>query len=97
MAETKQHGIIVMPEHDAFGAVLNCAVRYAMGRQTYMPSMIIGFITPLLQHLSDKTLWCFSRDLSEPAVYGGLGDEKIDEPQWIKFKADVDEEIKRRR
>lgn len=33
-------------DHD-FGLILNCAVRYAIGRQTYMPSAVIAFITPL--------------------------------------------------
>ena len=35
-----------------FETILLCAVRYAIGRQTYMPSMVIDYITPLLSHLS---------------------------------------------
>ena len=44
---------------DNFGAVLNCAVRYAIGRRTYMPGLVIDYITPLLPYLNNKTLWCF--------------------------------------
>ena len=79
------------------GVVLNCAVRYCMGRQTYMPSIVIDFITPLIPRLDNKTLWCLDRDLSDPAVYGGLGDEKIDAPLWIKFHERIKEEIKSRK
>ena len=41
-------------QDDFFGTILNCAVRYAIGRQTYMPGLVIDFITPLLPHLSEK-------------------------------------------
>lgn len=71
--------------NDDFGAVLNCAVRYAIGRQTYMPSLVISFITPLIPHLNDKTLWCFDQDVTEAAYTGGYGDPRIDEPHWRKF------------
>lgn len=50
---------------DFFGAVLNCAVRYSLGRQSYMPGLVMDFITPLLPYLSDKTLWCFEKDVRE--------------------------------
>ena len=80
-----------------FGAVLICAVRYCLGRQTYMPGLIIGYITPLLPRISDKTLRCMETDLSKPDLYGGFGNEKIDEPIWIKFRSNVQEEIQRRK
>ena len=80
-----------------FGAVLICAVRYCLGRQTYMPGLIIGYITPLLPRISDNTLRCMETDLSKPDLYGGFGHEKIDEPIWIKFRYNVQEEIQRRK
>ena len=86
----------VDPSDEDFGALANCAVRYSMGRQTYMPSLVIGFLTPLLPRLSDRTLKCLARDLAEPAIYGGLGDERIDAPGWIRFKHDVELEINKR-
>ena len=51
--------------NDFDGAGLNCAVRYARGRQTYMPGLVIDQITPILKDCSDKTLWCFERDVSQ--------------------------------
>lgn len=77
-----------------FGAVLNCAVRYCLGRKTYMPGLVIDYITPLLPKLDDRTLWCFERDILEAKEsYGcGLGDKNIDEPKWIDFLEKVKEE-----
>ena len=80
-----------------FGALLICAIRYCLGRHTYMPGLIIGYITPLLPHISDNTLRCMESDLNKPDLYGGFGDEKIDEPTWIKFRFNVQEEIQRRK
>ena len=80
-----------------FGALLICAVRYCLGRQTYMPGLIIGYITPLLPRISDNTLRCMETDLSQPDLYGGFGNKKIDEPIWIKFRCNVQEEIQRRK
>lgn len=70
---------------DDFGMVLNCAVRYAIGRQTYMPSVVIGFITPLIPFLNDKTLWCFDRDITEQKYIGDYGHPGIDKPGWMRF------------
>ena len=50
-------------EDDFGGAVLNCAVRYALGRRSYMPGLVVDEITPMLKDCSDKTLWCFDRDI----------------------------------
>lgn len=76
---------IIDPQDDDFGAVLNCAVRYALGRKTYMPSMVIDFITPLVPHLNNKTLWCFDQDLTNAKWEGGYGDPDIDRPAWLQF------------
>ena len=81
----KQQTPTIDLQNDDFGAVLNCAVRYAIGRQSYMPSLVIGFITPLLPHLNNRTLWCFDQDVTNAKWEGGYGDPKIDEPGWMKF------------
>ena len=88
--------IRIDPSDDGFGLVLNCAVRYALGRRTYVPSSVASFITPLLPHVSDTTLGCFERDLSEAIRNGNLGDPSIDAPVWHGFKAALDAERRRR-
>ena len=80
-----------------FGALLICAVRYCLGRHTYMPNLIIGYITPLLPCISDNTLRCMDADLNKPELYGGFGDEKIDEPTWVRFHNCIRKEIEQRR
>lgn len=84
-------------EDDDFGAILNCAVRYALGRQSYMPGLVIDYIRPLLPYLNDKTLWCLERDIREAENFGGYGDPQIDKPGWIKFLLEIQEEIQKRK
>lgn len=81
---------------DNFGFILNCAVRYAMGRQTYAPGAVIDFITPLLPYLSERTLYVFDQDITDHKYMGGYGDERIDKPGWMKFHLDVIAEEGRR-
>lgn len=82
------------------GALLNCAVRYALGRYSYMPSIVMGEIKPMLPDCSDKTLWCFDRDIAE-----WLEDcERMERPfamdnyrtEWKRFHDEVVKEIRRR-
>ena len=69
-----------------FETILLCAVRYAIGRRTYIPSLVIDYITPLLPYLSDNTLRLIANEITEHDTYeGGLGDEKIDKPYWLAF------------
>ena len=80
-------------EDDDFGTILICAVRYTLGRRTYMPHIVISYIRPLLSQLTDKTLACLEKDIDEQRNAGGYGDPMIDEPEWLRFL----EEIKRER
>lgn len=76
------------------------AIRYSIGRQTYMPSIVIGYINPKLQYLSDRFLEVTKKDIEDQAVYGGknpYGDPSIDKPVWDKFYHNVVDEIKKRK
>jgi hypothetical protein len=82
---------------DNFGAVLNWAVRYCLGRMTYAPSMTIEFITPLLPYLNDKALWCFDEDIDSRKREGrGFGMD-CDEIMWMRFWEAVKAERERRK
>lgn len=77
-----------------FETILLCAVRYAIGRQTYIPSLVIDYITPLLPYLSENTLRLIANEITEHEAYeGGLGDEKIDRPYWEQFLRKIRLEI----
>lgn len=77
-----------------FETILLCAVRYAIGRQTYMPSMVIDYITPLLPYLSEDVLKLIADEIIGHYTYeGALGDEKIDKPYWEQFLRKIRLEI----
>ena len=76
-----------------FETILLCAVRYAIGRQTYIPSMVIDYITPLLSHLSYNTLGLIAAEIIDHSYDGGLGDEMIDRPYWEQFLRKIRLEI----
>ena len=63
-------GMKISVQNEGFGIILNCAARYALGRRSYMPGLVVDFITPLLPHASN---------------HGGYGDPDIDEPVWMRF------------
>ena len=77
-----------------FETILLCAVRYAIGRKSYIPSMVIDYITPLLPYLSDNILRLIANEIIEHDTYkGGLGDEMIDRPYWEQFLRKIRLEI----
>ena len=77
-----------------FETILLCAVRYAIGRRTYIPSRVIDYITPLLPYLSEDVLKLIADEIIERYTYeGALGDEKIDKPYWEQFLQKIRLEI----
>lgn len=87
---------MVDPASDDFGAVCNCAVRYCLGRRSYMPSIICRYIIPLLPELTDRTLDCFERDIAERKRTGFFGDS-CDYETWDAFYKAVCKEIEGRK
>ena len=87
---------MIDPRDDDFGAICNCAVRYVFGRKTYMPNLVMGFISPHLSELTDRTLWCFQNDLQERArITRDFSDEWAGD-EWKQFQQLVNEELVRR-
>lgn len=48
---------------DDFCTILICAERYALGRQTYMPRLVVDYMTPLLTKMDTRSLVAIKRDL----------------------------------
>lgn len=90
----------VIPIDEELGLILNCAVRYAMGRMSYVPSSVISFIKPLLCDLDNKTIDCFINDFEfyQADVEKGLGSWGMDcdKQEWISFYKACKEEQNRR-
>jgi hypothetical protein len=92
MAEAEQ-GCNINPKDDEFGLILNCAVRYAIGRQTYMPHAVMDYIRPLLPHLTGRTLGVMISDIEKSGSYG---DDIIDKPNWMRFLVECRAEMEKR-
>lgn len=65
-----------------FGVLVTCATRYAIGRQSYMPYLVTGIVSPMLDKLDDKTLGCLIRDIEGAP---SLGAPEIDKPMWERL------------
>ena len=50
---------------DDFGCIINSAVRYALGRYTYMPSTVAEFVLKYLNYLDNKTISVMIYDMDE--------------------------------
>lgn len=86
--------MIKIANTEDFGFVCLCAVRYCLGRRTYAPGTVMGFIKTFLPALDDKTLYVMARDIADA---DNLGDAKIDAPMWAAFLAEIEQERKRRK
>ena len=76
-----------------FGTVCGCAVRYSLGRQTYMPSLVQQFINRNLKQIDSYSLAVMAMDIKEAPSYGN---ETIDKPGWMNFLAVLEKELKDR-
>lgn len=74
-----------------------CALRYCMGRQTYMPSLVVSALKPELPKLDKKTLVVMLRDCEEQEKGNIFGSEIIDKPLWLQWRKSLEEEIERRK
>lgn len=86
-------------DDDFGGAVLNCAVRYALGRSSYMPGLVMGVIRPMLKDCNTKTIAVFVQDVSEwlerTKPETGFFDNYYGE--WKRFRDDAQKELDRRK
>jgi len=91
--------VVIDTEDDEFTCLIMAAIRYCLGRRTYMPEYITGYVKPLLTKVSCKLLYLLERDIKEQGKYGddAYGDPNIDKPVWMGFYENVTEEIANRK
>lgn len=82
---------IVLSDDD-FGAVINCAIRYCLGRRTYMPGVVCGYVKPLLPYLDERTICCMERDIRTAPSYG----DECDVATWTSMLSAVDDVVSER-
>ena len=73
--------------------LITCAVRYALGRQSYMPSAVMDELKPLLDKMSMRNLQVMQADITE-YIERVSADWNL--RYWMDFLNDVNDEIERR-
>jgi len=82
----------IIPESPTFGLMMCSAVRYALGRMTYIVGTTCDFITPLVPYLDMSALQNINKDITEHAEMNQLGMD-IDREHWLKLRAAIHHEI----
>ncbi len=77
---------------DKYEKILWCAMRYALGRRTYLTMEVIDYIKKVLPALSLDTLMMMQQDIENQH---GFGDE-LDEKRWMMLYVDILNEIKKK-
>ena len=68
-----------------------------LGRRSYMPSLVCGYIISFLPELTDETLDCFERDIAKRKRTGFDFGDSCDYETWDAFYKAVCKEIERRK
>ena len=100
LTEEGKHDLLICPAEwfscifdDDFGLIVSAAVRYSIGRKTYMPRVISDFIKKNLYALSNKTLFNIKEDLGK-----GLNDKKTDQfDLWKDLQEIIESELRSRK
>ena len=93
---SKEGTMEITMEQEDFGTLCICAIRYCQGRQTYMPELVQGIVRQHLKEISDKDLHVMIEDCRYQNDMNLYGDERIDKPNWLKWKQDLLAEQERR-
>lgn len=88
MADIKLHGWVAITQD--FELMMISALRYAIGRYTYMPSVTIEYIRYLIPQLSAKTLFVMKRDIDEEIErYERMGNGLYMAKEWQKLAEEI--------
>lgn len=96
MAEIKLHGWVAITQD--FELMMIGALRYAIGRYTYMPSVTIEYIRYLIPQLSAKTLFVMKRDIDEEIEHcERMGRELYIDKEWAKLAEEIGIEYEKKK
>jgi hypothetical protein len=94
--DVKVHGFISITNH--FELMMISALRYAIGRYTYMPSVTIEYIRYLIPQLSPKTLYIMKRDIDEEIErYQRMERELYMAKDWQKLAEEIGVEYEKKK
>ena len=84
--------IKTVPICQNYELMLISALRYAIGRETYMPDITINYIKTKVPYLSANTLYVMSRDIEEEVKrYERINRELYMKMWWLALKQDIDD------
>ncbi len=96
ITEEDKHDLIICPAHwfdfqvdTDFNSIVICAVRYAIGRGTYMPDVVAGFVRRYMKALQTKTLHVLRKDIKAHLDKPELSQRDL----WASLYSDLGEEI----
>ena len=107
ISDCQAKDVVLCPAHwitfqldDDFGCIINSAVRYAIGRHTYMPGVVCNFVRKYINILDMKTIEVMIEDINQELKLGidqeslwiGLRDELIERKNNMK-KWEVDKSV----
>ena len=96
MADIKLHGWVAITQD--FELMMISALRYAIGRYTYMPSVTIEYIRYLIPQLSAKTLFVMKRDIDEEIErYQRMERELYMAKEWQKLAEEIGVEYEKKK
>ncbi|WP_303237509.1 hypothetical protein [uncultured Bilophila sp.] len=75
------------------GALVGCAVRYAIGRRSYMPGYVIETIAPVIGKLDNCSLCVIMRDIRNAVSYG----MEYEKATWLELADRIAAELEKRR
>lgn len=86
-------------DREDYGSLCICAVRYCLGRKTYMPSNIQRIVSLTIRYLTDKDLQVMQSDIKKHGgptrdadAYGNYDDYK----DWCNFLNTIESELRER-
>ena len=76
---------------DDFGCIINSAVRYALGRSSYMPSTTVKFVLKYLMVLDVRTITVMIEDINRSLV-----DEQLPyKDTWLSLKYALEDRLEK--
>lgn len=82
--------------HDDFGILAVCALRYAAIRKTEVPDAVIGIVREHIRELKNEDIIILWRDCERQRQTGRYGDPVVDKPSWLMWAEIVKAEKARR-
>ena len=78
-----------------FGQMMVSAMRYALGRMSYVVTTTCDYIRPLIPYLETSILYIMEKDIEEHKKNHDLG-MVCDKQEWLELWNDIKHEIARR-